>query len=1104
MPKTRETRDIPSIAWVKAKAPVPEGWSDVEISKAVHEEAFSHLPLIKVQAAMGLSPSAMMEAVNSSPELVEKMKGLSPLDVADAVREQVFPDMPPDRFDSLAGITRVGMDEPAPPREPSEFGGKTIAEPPVMEEPTGVHVVTEEERRREILGQSLREEEKIRTQRQRTVEAANFPSPLFFESMLQTIEQNRFNAMLLGLEGADDARVSMGRFLGFEETEPIMSKFIDLYRRGEEATGVPAYHFMKEGAFMPAFYSSEGQDDWAPSMKDYDESWARMLGKPLVQMAPVMGGMSLLSKIPMIAAGLGQIPTGVQLAGAGGTIDLLSFEGKSPKFSELFTKGTMDFLKNHPDDTEMEGRLKNFVEGAAMGSGFHYAMKAGGKVFRGLFGALDETLAKTVDPIITPINTRLEKIHPAYKKRMQMFELEQNTLSAQYFQKLEPFLRGFQKMSKADQQLFDSLTKTGSRQSMYDASKILKKYEQDIPGIKSAFKHHLKAYDEMYDLLARNGVKMPRRPNYIPRVVENYKGLRGAMGLKEKGKLETMLAEAKKKKSVDGLIPLTEHERIEVANRFFAHRQTLGENLGFTKQRQIDVVDAEYMPFYYDFVRSAQIYTDNMAYIVAKRRLLGKTGAEMQDTSLGAITNKMRAEYDEWFEAGAKGDKIGISQTDADLAADLFETRIRGGQAKLGSKTKIWRDSVYATLLANPIAAITQAGEAGLNAYRYGLLPTWNAAGEMVLSKVRSAKMRKAMGAHIGVSPRAFTQIPSQRMLGIREIAAEFADPSKVTKGLHNMMTLSGFKHLDAIMKDHNLVSALNKARGQLKTKAGTEVFRKENAKFFENETDDLIKAIRQNDINDDNVRLFLYSNLAKTQPIALSEMPELYLKMTNGRAWYFLKSFTLKQFNTVREDIIKQIANPKTTKEGVKNLMRFTAYFGGATTGANWTKDFVLGREFDLRDEALTQFLALAGVSKYGRYKIEREGVVGALSMFAPAIPFDRAFKEILNGSAKAMMEGEAEQLLGAPKELVQAVPVVGKILSHRIPGLPGYERIQKEQYRRFMAQKDMMEDFYDFIGNLKSGGVGAAEDLLQSKTPPGDWRQRQEERMQDFEFLP
>ena len=369
MPKTRETRDIPSMAWVKANAPVPEGWSDVEISKAVHEEAFSHLPLIKVQAEMGLSPSEMIEAVNSSPELVERMKGLTPFEVADVVRDQIFPSMPADKFDRLAGITRVGMDEPAPPREPSRLGGRTIAEPPVMEEPADIHIITKEERDKEVFGQSLGEEEKIRTQRQRTIEAANFPNPLFFESMLQSIEQNRFNAMMVGLEGADDLRVSMGRALGLEETEPIMSKFIDLSRRGEEATGVPAYHFMKKGAFMPAFYSSEGQDDWAPSMKDYDESWVRMLGKPLVQMAPVMAGMSLLSRIPMIATGLGQAPTWAKLAGAGGTIDLLAFEGKSPKFSELFPKGTMDYLKNHPHDTEMEGRLKNFVEGAAIGSG---------------------------------------------------------------------------------------------------------------------------------------------------------------------------------------------------------------------------------------------------------------------------------------------------------------------------------------------------------------------------------------------------------------------------------------------------------------------------------------------------------------------------------------------------------------------------------------------------------------------------------------------------------------------------------------------------------------------------------------------------------------
>lgn len=52
---------------------------------------------------------------------------------------------------------------------------------------------------------------------------------------------------------------------------------------------------------------------------------------------------------------------------------------------------------------------------------------------------------------------------------------------------------------------------------------------------------------------------------------------------------------------------------------------------------------------------------------------------------------------------------------------------------------------------------------------------------------------------------------------------------------------------------------------------------------------------------------MYLFNELAEIQPITLSEMPERYLKHPNGRIMYALKSFTLKQIDVLRKNIVQE-----------------------------------------------------------------------------------------------------------------------------------------------------------------------------------------------------
>ena len=55
---------------------------------------------------------------------------------------------------------------------------------------------------------------------------------------------------------------------------------------------------------------------------------------------------------------------------------------------------------------------------------------------------------------------------------------------------------------------------------------------------------------------------------------------------------------------------------------------------------------------------------------------------------------------------------------------------------------------------------------------------------------------------------------------------------------------------------------------------------------------------------------MLLYSRLLDFQPVALSEMPEYYLKAGNGRVFYMLKTYTLKQMDVFRKEVWHTMKN--------------------------------------------------------------------------------------------------------------------------------------------------------------------------------------------------
>jgi hypothetical protein len=597
---------------------------------------------------------------------------------------------------------------------------------------------------------------------------------------------------------------------------------------------------------------------------------------------------------------------------------------------------------------------------------------------------------------------------------MDKFELDNLMLKQNFVDQMQPFADQFKKLSKDEQKKFQRLTSNpDSMEKAFDMLDEVQK-RKGLDGMKANFLTVRQGLDDLYALANKNGIEIEYRKDYLPRVMKDYDGFVKSLGKEPRSQLEEMFRAAEKKKFDD--MPekmkqsvsledtkLSEAERAKVIQNYFEGNNLRGSGkMGLQKERVLASITDDTQKYYDDFLGGLQKYVDNVTYNVNKNRFLGKS----PDSTAKSIFTDIERIKDEKVQ---------------DEITKLISTRFKGGEARIGKKTNFARNLIYATTIVNPYSTITQLGDLALNSYRNGLINTLSPFGPKIKLKD----------------------------FGLNDIASEFTDAGAVKGIMDKMFRLTRFKQLDVALKENNLRGAFRQAQGQLRNKNSKayKKFIEENKPFFQNETDDLIDAIRRGDSQNENVRHYLFSRLTKTQPITLSEMPAKYLNMKGGRLFYSLKTFFVKQLDVMREDIVQKLAKRETSKEGMQNAARFAMLFGGGTAAVNATKDLILGRPVEISDELMDVAMQMIGISRYAIYKAKSDGLAGgATAVLAPPMP-------IVNEAFKVLAADDKEEALKKQsKELVRYIPVVGKDIYWRFGA--GEEKIKKERLDRLRGK--------------------------------------------------
>ena len=795
----------------------------------------------------------------------------------------------------------------------------------------------------------------------------------------------------------------------------LMEGVGELYRSGMQLLGKDVKNPVNEGFIAKGRALIGATKGITP--QQYEESITKDVARIGAQLTPVGAGVSAVSKLPQVAKVVQAVPKALRLPAGAGITEFIALASDEKGLADAVAEaGFENPLQKKDTDTILTGKLKNLAEGSAGGAFAKLGVKLADKTIvpavNKTFSAIDKTLG-TVDKYIRPIKTKLKEIDPFVASRLDRFELDVLMAKQDFAERIKPFAKQFKKLKRNEQDLFQRLT--SNSETMPEAYKMLDRVQKErgMDGIKENFIAVRDSLDDLYESANMNGIDIEYRKDYLPRVMKDHEGYLKSLGVEPQGELKKMIRQAEQKK-FDELpeemkrtaslkdTSLTSAEKSKVVQDYFEGNNLRGRGkMGLQKERTLATITKDTQKFYDDFLGGLQKYVDNVTYNVEKNRFLGKS----PDPNARSIFEDIARISDD--EAG-------------DEATRLLKRRFDGGEARVSGVTNGIRNAIYASTIVNPYSTITQLGDLSLNAYRNGLINT--------------------------VSP--FGPKIKLKDFGLNDIGADFADAGKMKKTMDFLFKGTGFKQLDVALKENNLRGAFRQAQSKLKNKNSKAYkdFVEENKPFFQNETDDLVDAIRRGDSQNENVKHYLFSRLTKTQPITLSEMPEQYLNMKGGRLAYSLKTFFVKQLDVLREDILKKLAKRETTKEGVQNAIRFAMLFGGGTTAVNTTKDLLLGRPVSIPDELMDTALQMTGISRYSIYKGRADGIGGFLAATVlPPMPVVNEVFKVAMEPAFSSDPDVGKAIEKQSQELIRYVPVFGKDLYWRVGA--GKDKIMKER---------------------------------------------------------
>ncbi len=599
--------------------------------------------------------------------------------------------------------------------------------------------------------------------------------------------------------------------------------------------------------------------------------------------------------------------------------------------------------------------------------------------------------ARTVDEFVGVISTRLKNINPELKVGLRNFEFKIKQTISDDLKRVENVLKAAKKMSESDWLDFDLARKN---RDVAVINRLADKYKLDMAAVRTTL-------DDLHRRARAAGFDIAFLENYHPRVVKDIEGILKYFYGDDARKSALLQAVQEKEAKLNRV--LTNEEKVSIINtmlRGYDQGAISLSRTGNMKDREIEFVTPEINQFYENSDQALMHYIQSVNEAIAAREYFGKGAKELEynnvNDSIGAFT----------LDLLEKGE---IQPDQEQELRDILRARFNyvGTSGTIG----LFKNLTYMDTLGSPISALTQLEDLGLIAYR--------AAFQMPGSFLRAVFNNSKI---------------TMQDLGIDTIAEELREGTRSATALRRLFKITGLAKFDRIGKETLVNAVIDKYRKQARNPSKEFTARLEAAfgkKGYQQVIDDL-KAGRTTG----DVQFLAFNELLEVQPVALSEVPQKYLENPNGRVFYTLKTFMIKRLDYYRNEIIHKGQEDGAAAKivAVKRFLHLYGLLVAAGAGVDFVKDLLLGRETEIEDRVIDNFLKAFGLSKFYVYTARREGLASAtarLLFMPPTKVFDAIYKDVFaidfEEEGRDMIAGNVWN--GEPLEIPASIPVGGKL---------------------------------------------------------------------------
>jgi hypothetical protein len=482
----------------------------------------------------------------------------------------------------------------------------------------------------------------------------------------------------------------------------------------------------------------------------------------------------------------------------------------------------------------------------------------------------------------------------------------------------------------------------------------------------------------LYDEAQSRGIEMDYLRDYFPRKIEDFVGLKKALGITDT-QADTVIKLIDKQREEKGLPPLNPNDRAVALENYVRRNMNslpAGAKVpGNLKPRDVDLITDEMLDYYQDPVLALSNYIIDMVTAIETRKLVGtqKFDGQRIGGRLGLQLERMR-------QVGDLSDQDLSDITN--IVSGLF------GQKKTENVAlQDIRTLTYLGLLNDVSSTMTQLKDLAVSFYRYGVFNTARATMDDKITLEDIGKAGKRITTEIEAAPERF-----------------------LAKSLNSIHTATGFRKLDGKMKTVALNAGYRSMQRAARSNPNSKAYKNLVSKLKFIQGDQYVNTIAalKADTKNDYVMEALYNELADVQPIGRLEMPQLYNANPNSRVFYSLKSFAIVHFSFFRKETLNKIMTPGSRLEGMENLLKFMAALIMVGVPVDALKDWLFGRPFYIEDAVANNMLQAVMLNKYTVENFRKEGPLETgFGFIAPAIT------SIYKGVEMAIKTGKPSALL-------------------------------------------------------------------------------------------